>query len=51
MLKQPYFLQGPPGPPGPPGEINLDGLRVIITEIIRELLPGGKHRFCFVKIR
>ncbi|CAK8696690.1 unnamed protein product [Clavelina lepadiformis] len=31
---------GPPGPPGPPAVYNLEELRPIIVDIIRELLPG-----------
>ena len=50
MFKQSYFLQGSPGPRGPPGEINLVDLRIIITEIIRELLPGGMHSFVLSRL-
>ena len=35
------MIKGPSGDQGPPGELDLDRLRPIIAEIIRELMPGG----------
>jgi len=34
--------QGLPGPPGAEGRIDLEQLRPIIADIVRELLPAGK---------
>lgn len=41
LLVTNFILKGESGPRGPPGEIDLDRLRPILVEIIREMIPGG----------